>query len=105
MTDDKDPGSGARRASRPPYRTIAWGALRIAGSTAVLVTLYYLLPLTHSSLASAVTILVIGLAVFIGLVAVQVRAIIRSRSRGCGASRPWPPASRCSCCCSPAVMS
>lgn len=44
----------------------------------MLVTLYYLLPLTHSSLASAVTILVIGLAVFIGLVAVQVRAIIRS---------------------------
>jgi voltage-gated potassium channel len=57
---------------------MVWGALRIVGSTAVLVTLYYLLPLTHSSLASAVTILVIGLAVFIGLVAVQVRAIIRS---------------------------
>jgi hypothetical protein len=34
--------------------------------------------LTCSSLASAVTILVIGLAVFIGLVAVQVRSIIRS---------------------------
>ncbi|MGN6175637.1 MAG: hypothetical protein ACTHPS_22210, partial [Streptosporangiaceae bacterium] len=50
--------------------------LRIVGSTAVLVALYYLLPLTHSSAAAAVTILVIGLAVFIGLVAVQVRAII-----------------------------
>ncbi len=44
MTDDKGPGSGARRASRPPYRTIVWGVLRILGSAAVLVTLYYLLP-------------------------------------------------------------
>jgi voltage-gated potassium channel len=55
-----------------------WGVLRIVGSTAVLVILYYLLPLTHSSGASAVTILVIGALVFIGLVAVQVRSIIRS---------------------------
>ena len=78
MTDDKGPGPGARRASRPPSRTIVWGVLRIVGSTAVLVALYYLLPLTHSSAASAVTILVVGLAVFIGLVAFQVRSIIRS---------------------------
>ena len=78
MTDNKGPGSGAGHASRPPYRTIVGGVLRIVGSTAVLVTLYYLLPLSHSSLASAVTILVIGVAVFIGLVAFQVRSIIRS---------------------------
>ena len=44
----------------------------------MLVTLYYLLPLTHSSGASAVTILVIGVVVFIGLVAFQVRSIIQS---------------------------
>ena len=43
------------------------GVLRIVGSTAVLVTVYYLLPLSHSSLASAVTILVVGVVVFIGL--------------------------------------
>jgi voltage-gated potassium channel len=78
VTEDKGPGSGDRRASRPPYRTIVWAVLRIVGSTAVLVTLYYLLPLSHSSVASAVTILGIGLAVFIGLVAFQVRSIIRS---------------------------
>jgi voltage-gated potassium channel len=40
--------------------------------------LYFLLPLTHSSDASAVTILAIGVAVFIGLVVFQVRSIIRS---------------------------
>jgi voltage-gated potassium channel len=57
---------------------IAWGVLRIAGSVTVLVVLYYLLPLDHSSTGTAVTILVIGLAVFIALVVFQVRAIIRS---------------------------
>jgi voltage-gated potassium channel len=57
---------------------IAWGVLRIAGSVTALVVLYYLLPLDHSSTGTAVTILVIGLAVFIALVAFQTRAIIRS---------------------------
>ena len=74
MTDDTEPG--ARRERRPSYRTIVWGVLRIVGSTAVLVAVYYLLPLNGSS--GAVAILVIGLAVFIALVAVQVRSIIRS---------------------------
>ena len=57
---------------------IAWGVLRIAGSVAALVVLYYLLPLDHASAGAAVSILVIGLAVFIALVALQTRAIIRS---------------------------
>lgn len=57
---------------------IVQGVLRIAGSITVLVVLYYLLPLDHSSTGGAVTILLIGLAVFIALVGFQVRAIIRS---------------------------
>jgi hypothetical protein len=57
---------------------IAWAVLRIAGSATVLVALYYLLPLNDSSTAGAVTILVIGLAVFIALIAFQLRSIIRS---------------------------
>ena len=40
--------------------------------------LYYALPLTHASTGTAITILVIGLAVFVGLVVLQTRAIIRS---------------------------
>jgi hypothetical protein len=52
--------------------------LRVAGSVAALVALYYLLPLDHSSTPAAVTILLIGLAGFIVLVAVQVRLIIQS---------------------------
>jgi len=57
---------------------IVWAVLRVAGSVAVLVTLYYLLPLDHSSTPAAVTILLIGLAGFIALVACQVLFIIRS---------------------------
>ena len=57
---------------------IGWGVLRIAGSVTALVVLYYLLPLDHASTGTAVTILVTGLAVFIGLVAAQTRSIIRS---------------------------
>ena len=53
-------------------------ALRIVGSTAALVAIYYALPLTRSSTWAAVTILVIGLVLFIGLAALQVRAITRS---------------------------
>ena len=52
--------------------------LRVAGSAAALVTLYYLLPLNHTSTSTAVTVLIIALVVFIALVAVQVRSIIRS---------------------------
>ncbi len=76
---------------------IVRAALRAAGSTAALVAIYYLLPLDHASTWVAVTILVIGLAALIALVAFQVRWIITSPSRACGGSKPSPPAFRCSC--------
>jgi voltage-gated potassium channel len=57
---------------------IVWAVLRIAGAVTALVAVYYVLPLDNSSTGIAVTILVIGLMVFIGLVAFQVRAIIAS---------------------------
>ncbi|HEX8864405.1 MAG TPA: potassium channel family protein [Lentzea sp.] len=69
------PGQAGPRAS--PGR-IARTVLRVAGSVAALVALYYLLPLDHSSTPVAVTILLIGLVGFVALVAVQVRLIIRS---------------------------
>jgi hypothetical protein len=56
---------------------ITWTVLRVAGSVAALVALYYLLPLDRISTPAAVTILLTGLAGFIVLVAVQVRLIIR----------------------------
>ena len=42
-------------------------------------TIYYLLPLDRTSSWAAVTMLVIGLVLFIGLIAFQVRSIVRSR--------------------------
>ncbi len=66
----------------PPLGRVIWSLLRAAGSTAVLVAIYYLLPLDHSARWVAVTALVIGLAVLVGLVAFQVRAISGSRYPG-----------------------
>jgi voltage-gated potassium channel len=63
---------------RPSSRKVAWTGLRVTISVAALVALYYLLSLDHSSTPAAVTMLLIGLAAFIALVAVQVRLVIRS---------------------------
>ena len=52
--------------------------LRIVGAITALVAIYYLLPLDNSSTGVAVTMLVIGLVVFIVLVAFQARSITRS---------------------------
>jgi voltage-gated potassium channel len=68
--------------ARPSSGMIAWTVLRVAGSVAALVALYYLLPLDHSSTTAAVTMLLVGLAAFVALVAFQVRLIIRSRFPG-----------------------
>jgi divalent metal cation (Fe/Co/Zn/Cd) transporter len=50
--------------------------LRAAGSTTALVVIYYLLPLDRSPAGVAVTILLTGLVVFIGLITFQVRSIL-----------------------------
>ncbi len=57
---------------------IVWAVLRIVGSITVLVAPYYVLPLDHSPTWGAVTILVIGLVLFVGLVALPVWSIMRS---------------------------
>ncbi len=78
MTDSEGTQPDASPEARPPPRKIVRALLRALGSTAVLVTIYYLLPLNRSATWAAVTMLVIGLAVLIGLVALQVRSIIAS---------------------------
>jgi voltage-gated potassium channel len=72
------PAPPGRPAARPSSGTVAWTVLRAVVSVAVLVTLYYLLPLDHASSAVAVIILVVGLVGFIALVIVHVRSIMRS---------------------------
>jgi voltage-gated potassium channel len=78
MIDNADPAPAARPEARPPRRTIVRALLRAVGSTAALVAIYYLLPLNRSSTWVAVTMLAIGLALLIGLVAFQVRSIVTS---------------------------
>lgn len=68
--------------TRPSFRQVVWAVLRVAGIVAALVALYYVLPLDHSSMGAAATVLLTGLAGFAGLVAVQVRVILRSRFPG-----------------------
>jgi voltage-gated potassium channel len=74
--------TGASPDARPSTRRILRSLLRAVGSTAVLVVIYYLLPLDRSSTWAAVMTLVIGLAVLIGLIAFQVRSIMRSQYPG-----------------------
>ena len=78
MTAPASTAPQGQAGARPSSGRIAWTVLRVAGSVAALVALYYLLPLDHSSTPAAVTILLIGLAGFIALVVFQVRLIIRS---------------------------
>ena len=78
MTDNTDPEPAAQPEAGTPRRTIVRALLQAMGSTVALVAIYYLLPLDHFSTWVAVTILVIGLVVLIGLVAFQVRWIVTS---------------------------
>ena len=78
MTDIAGPQPGATAGTPPPARKIVQGVLRALASSAVLVTVYYLLPLNDSSRWLAITMLVIGLVLFTGLVAFQVRSIAAS---------------------------
>lgn len=82
MTDGTGPAPGIPGEVRAPVRTMVSGGLRALGNTAVLVAIYYLLPLDHTSTWIAATILIIGLVAFIALVVFQVRLIIRARFPG-----------------------
>ena len=77
MTDNANPEPAAQPEATP-RRTIVRAVLGAAGSTIALVAIYYLLPLDRSSEWFAVTMLVIGLVLLIGLVAFQVRWIVTS---------------------------
>ena len=75
-TSTKDLGS------RPERRLIVAGLLRASVSTAVLVGLYYILPMNEALHLSAVMRLVIGLIIFAGVTIWQIRRILRSRYPG-----------------------
>ena len=82
MTDSTGVAPGIQGEIRPPVRTMVWSGLRALGNTAVLVAIYYLLPLDHTRTWVAATTLIIGLVAFIALVIFQTCWIIRSRFPG-----------------------
>ena len=82
MTDSTGPAPGIQGEVRARVRSMVSGGLRALGNTAVLVAIYYLLPLDHTSTWIAATTLIIGLVALIALVVFQVRSIIRARFPG-----------------------
>jgi voltage-gated potassium channel len=82
MTDSAGSPPDAIPQAPPSRRKVVRSLLRAAGSTAILVLTYYLLPLDHTAHWAALTMLVIGLAGLIGLVTLQVRWIIASEFPG-----------------------
>jgi hypothetical protein len=77
--------SGSTGAGRPERVTavpspgrVAWTVARVAVSAAALIAIYYLLPMDRFTAPMAITVLVIGLACFVALIAFQVRLIIKS---------------------------
>ena len=78
MTDGAGTESDAGRERRRQTRRVLLTLLRALGSTIALVAIYYLLPLDRTSSAGAVAILAVGLVAFVGLVAYQVRSIMKA---------------------------
>ena len=78
MTTPANTTSKGRASARPSSGRFLWTVLRVLASIVVLVTVYYQLPLDHSTTSTAITMLVIGLVAFIALVAFQVFSIVRS---------------------------
>lgn len=78
MTDSAGPGPDAAREARHQVGRVFATFLRAFASTVGLVALYYLLPLSPASVGVAVGMLTVGLLALVGLVAFQVRAIIKA---------------------------
>jgi voltage-gated potassium channel len=72
-------GTDAARQAKRPFRRVFATLLRALASTVGLVAIYYLLPLDTTSIRVAVGMLAFGLVALVGLVAFQVRSIIRAR--------------------------
>ena len=82
MTESAIPAPDPRREARRRFRRVAVTLLQAVASTAALVVLYYVLPLDQASIGVAIAMLSVGLSALVGLVILQVRAIIKA---------PYPP--------------
>jgi hypothetical protein len=66
-----------RAAPAQLYRRVCWSVLRVVVSIAVIVTVYYYLPLDRIATWAAITMLIAGLVLLIAMIAVQVWLIAR----------------------------
>jgi hypothetical protein len=71
-------GTSARRRRT----TITLGLLRAVATSALLVVLYYVLPLDRESAGHLASVLIVGLVVFVALAYWEIRAIVRSTFPG-----------------------
>jgi voltage-gated potassium channel len=78
VTDSADVGVGARLDRRVRIRAVVVTLIRVVAINAVLLTIYFLLPLDRTSAIEAIVLLTVGLLALAGLVALQVRTIIRA---------------------------
>lgn len=78
MTDSGGLGREAAHERWRRFRTVLAALLRASGSTVALVAIYYVLPLDDTSVSAAVGMLVLALLALVGVVALQVRSIIRA---------------------------
>ena len=76
MNGGTSPAPTARREATTIYRQTGWALLRVLVSVAVVLAVYYWLPLDRYSTGVAITVLVIGLVLLIALIVWQVRRII-----------------------------
>jgi Ion channel len=79
VTDSAGAATEAARDARRRFRRALVTLLRALGSTVGLVVIYYLLPLDRTSIGVAVGMLAFGLVALVGLVAFQVRSIIKAK--------------------------
>ncbi|MFJ5547009.1 potassium channel family protein [Streptomyces sp. NPDC093225] len=83
MRTRHDAGEAPRDQGEPPSsRQIIWSTLRVIGSITALGAAYFLMPLDHFAASSCVIVLFVGLAVFVALVALQLRSILRASHPG-----------------------
>lgn len=77
-----EPGAEAEPEQRLPVRVVVVAVLRVLGTVVALLVLYFTLPLRGSLSSGDLTVLVVGLCLFLVLVVLQVAAILRAEFPG-----------------------
>lgn len=74
--------TGQGTPGRPPTSAVLWAAVRVLATAGVLLALYFVLPMRGHLTSTDLTVLVVGLCAFVGLVVLQVASILRAEFPG-----------------------